>query len=192
MTDEDAIHQRGRVLEDLYFRAVDEELLRDMRQKSSHAEMVQELTKATGLENQELIDQIIDAGFSLSTLAALSLTPLVFVAWADGSVTSDERQTVIAAALRQGVYQNPLAFKMVEQWLQTRPSRELWQIWRDYAAAMHETLPAVTADKFAALLKRNAIAVAQASGGTLGFGKISSAEQKVIDEIVETLPAHAN
>ncbi|MCD0459712.1 hypothetical protein [Roseiconus lacunae] len=188
MNTTDAIHQRGHALEDLYFRHIDETLLQKMREKSQREQMTKELSDVAAIDDTELLDHMLDLDINASTIAAFTLTPLVFVAWADGSVTSGERQTVMSAALTRGVSDNPLAFMLLKQWLGTRPPRELWETWKEYASRLHQTLPAETADTLASKLENNARVVAEASGGVLGIGKTSNAEQKILNAIRETLP----
>ena len=188
MIQTDAIHKRGLALENEYFQHVDQELLKKLRETSERAQRLEELTKATGLHDDELGSHLLDAGIDASNVAALTLTPIVFVAWASGTISPEERQGVISAALRRGVSSNPLAFRLLEQWLQTRPPRELWQLWKEYAGALHQALPGTTADKLRARLLVQAEEVAMASGGVLGVGKVCAAEQRVLDEIEVVLP----
>lgn len=188
MIEMDGIHRRGQALENEYFQRVDQELLKNLRQASERAQRLEELSKATGLNDSQVCEHLLDVGIDATNIAALTLTPIVFVAWASGSVSSEEREGVISAALCRGVNSNPLAFQLLEQWLQTRPRRELWQIWKEYAAAVHQKLPAVTANKLRESLLSQAESVAMASGGVLGVGKICPAEQRVLTEIQTTLP----
>lgn len=188
MTEIDAIHRRGRALEDEYFQRVDQELLKNLREEDQRLERLEELTKATGVHDDTIGRNLMDAGIDASNVAALTLTPMVFVAWASGTVSPEERQSVISEALRRGINSNPLAFRLLEQWLQRRPPRELWQIWKEYAAVLHHSLPPATAEKLRTRLLAQAEEVAKASGGVLGIGKICSAEQRVLDEIEAVLP----
>ena len=48
----------------------------------------------------ELLDHLLDGGFQPASVAALALVPAVFIAWADGSVTQNERQAVIISEER--------------------------------------------------------------------------------------------
>ncbi|MCO8121893.1 hypothetical protein NHH03_09110 [Stieleria sp. TO1_6] len=187
MSPTDAIHRRGQALEDAYFQRVDQELLQKLRDADARSEKLQELAQATGLRDDQVANHLLDAGINVTNIAALTLTPLVFVAWASGSVTEQERQTVISEALRRGVNSNPLAFQLLQQWLQTRPSPDLWTAWKEYAGSLHQSMPTGTDDKFAQGLLEQAIAVAEASGGVLGVGKTSPAEQRVIDELRDVL-----
>ena len=191
MVQMDAIHRRGQALENEYFQHVDQQLLQKLREKSDYEQRLAELTEAAGVKDAELARHLIDAGIDASNVAALTLTPIVFVAWASGTVSPEERQGVMSAALRRGVNSNPLAFRLLEQWLQTRPPRELWSLWKEYAAALHQTLPAETAEKLRERLLTQAREVAMASGGVLGVGKICPSEQRVLDEIESVLPARS-
>lgn len=189
MLQADNIHRRGQALEDQYFQRVDQELLKKMREKSERSKRLEELTRATGLHDEELASHLLDVGIDASNVAALTLSPIVFIAWASGTVSPEERQGVMSAALRRGVSSNPLAFRLLEQWLQTRPPRELWTLWKEYATALYEALPDATATKLRERLLTQCREVAMASGGVLGVGKICPAEQRVLDEIDALLPA---
>jgi hypothetical protein len=188
MIEQDAIHKRGQALENEYFQRVDQQLLKELRESEARATRLAELMKATGLHDEEVASHLLDADIDASNVAALTLTPLVFVAWASGTVSAEERQGVISAALRRGVNSDATAFRLLEQWLQNRPRRELWKLWTEYARALHESLPAATADKLSQRLMEQAELVAKASGGFLGMGKVCAAEQRVLDEIHATLP----
>ncbi|KAA5543741.1 hypothetical protein FYK55_11175 [Roseiconus nitratireducens] len=188
MTDHDAFRKRGQALENEYFQRVDEALLKNLREASEREEQVEALTKAAGLHDQELASELLEMGIDAGNFAAFALTPLVFVAWADGNVSNSERQAVISSALRRGVNSDPLAFKLLEQWMQVRPSRELWTLWQKYARDLHQSLPPTTADKLSRRLIAQAEEVAKASGGVLGIGKVCAAEQRLLDEIALVLP----
>ena len=49
-----------------------------------------------------VLEKLANFGMDASTLAALSLAPLVLVAWADGEVDAKERDAVLAAAAEVG------------------------------------------------------------------------------------------
>ena len=188
----DALRQRGRALEDEYFQRVDHELLKDLREKTLRCERIAELGDAIGLGDSQICQHLLDVGIDATNVAALTLTPMVFAAWASGTVTPEERQNVISVALRRGVNSNPLAFRLLEQWLQTRPPRELWDAWKEYVLAVYETLPRETANKLRSRMLVQLEQVALASGGVLGVGKICRAEQRLIDEIEDWLPTRTD
>mgnify|MGYP001813284008 FL=1 len=185
MFDHDAIHDRGRAMEDEFFHRVDEELRKKLRESMEREEKREQLVSATGFQDMELVDHLLDGGFEPATVAALVLIPAVFVAWADGSVTPNERQAVMSAALQRGLEDQPMAMKMVDRWLQSHPPRALWKLWKEYSVALRKAVSPEIAEKLTDEIVRQCKVVAEASGGTLGFGKVSKAEQEILDEIAE-------
>ncbi len=186
MFDHDAIHDRGKALEDEFFYRVDEQLRQKLRESMEREEQRKQLIAATGFQDEELLDHLLDGGFQPTSVAALALVPAVFTAWADGSVTASERQAVMGAALQRGLDNQPMAMQMIEAWLHTHPPRSLWKLWKEYAMALRKTAPPNVAEKLTNEILRQCTSVAEASGGTLGFGKISKEEQEILDEIAET------
>ncbi len=183
MLEKDSIHQRGRALEDEFFHRVDEKLRADLRAKLERDGAVERMRLATGFNDTTLIEHLVDAGFTPSSMTAVALIPLVFVAWADGEVTSAERQAILSAALHRGVKNQPTAFAMLEGWLHDRPSAELWNLWKDYASSLGESLTPTLASALQQEVLRLATAVAEASGGYFGRGKISAPEKAVLDQL---------
>ncbi|QDT02094.1 hypothetical protein K227x_04650 [Rubripirellula lacrimiformis] len=187
MYEKDVLHRRGQALEDEFFRRVDHKLGEELRAKMDRDEARIQLASATGFQDEELLDHLIDAGFSQASIAALALVPAVFVAWADGNVTPAERQVILHAALRRGVKQEPSAFAMLEDWLHVQPSDLLWSLWTEYSRAVYQSVKPA----FAAILQneilRLATVVAEASGGTFGRGQISPAEKTILDQIAAGL-----
>src|SRR6056297_958344 len=186
MPESDAIHQRGQALEDEFFHRVDEKLRADLERSLARESQRQQLAEATGFQEQALLDHLLDAGFEATTLTALALVPMVFVAWADGSVTPQERQAVLSAAIHRGLKDQPTALNMLEGWLHKHPPKSLWEVWKEYVVALRQTLAPTFAEMLHAEIMRLSTTVAEASGGTLGFRKISKAEQAVLDEIAAT------
>ncbi len=166
MYDHDAIHDRGRALEDEFFHRVDEQLRTKLRESMEREKKREQLISATGFNDEELLDHLIDGGFEPATVAALVLVPAVFVAWADGSVTEHERQAVMGAALQRGLGNQVLAMKMVDAWLHTHPPRSLWNLWKEYSLAVRETVPPHVAGK---LTQRNSSAVQRSRGSLRGY-----------------------
>lgn len=187
MSDTDALHKRGQALEDEFFHRVDEKLRADLRESMRRELMREQLSSATGFRDSVLLDHLVDAGFEGTSLTALALVPAVFVAWADGSVTPQERQAVFSVALQRGLEHEPTAIQLVEGWLHHRPPRSLWKLWKEYAVAIHDSVSATLAEKLIREIHGQAKTVAEASGGTLGIGRVSSEEQVILDEIAALL-----
>lgn len=145
------------------------------------------LAAATGLCDDALLDALVDAGFQATTLTALTLVPAIFVAWADNTVDSLEAETIMKAATERGINEDGVALQLLESWLKKRPPKSLWDTWAQYVHAVKETLSDSASTALCGEVLRLAEAVAESSGGVLGFGKTSKAEQAVLDKIKESL-----
>ena len=131
-----------------------------------------------------MLEQLLALGLSGETLAALSLVPLVEVAWADASLDAKEQSAILAAAEQSGLSKNSASYQLLEEWFRQRPSPKLLETWKAYVAILSSTLN----DQAKHTLKQDILGrtrmVAEAAGGFLGLGKrISSAEQTVLTEL---------
>ena len=189
MFDQDALHQRGQALEDEFFRQVDQQLISDLKAAKERENLKEQLALVTSFQDDALLENLIDGGFQPTSLAALALVPAVFVAWADGSVTAQERQAVMSAALHRGIEEQPTAMKLLESWLHKHPPRPLWKLWKEYVAAVYASVPQASGEALANEIQQQAKGVAEASGGTLGFGKISQEERAILDDIASVFAA---
>ncbi len=187
MFESDAFHKREQALEDEFFHRVDEKLRAELRRSMERDQSREALAESTGLTDPELLDALIEAGFQATTLAALALVPAIFVAWADDTVDQLESETIMKAAAERGVTEDGVALQLLESWLKKRPPKSLWETWKRYAHAIGESLSESTSAILSSEVLRLATAVAESSGGVLGFGKTSKREQEVLDKIKETL-----
>lgn len=183
MFEKDALHKRGQALEDEFFHRVDEELRARLRESMEREKEKQQLSKATGFKDDDLLEHLIEGGFQSATVAAMALVPAVFVAWADGKVTAQERQTVMSAALHKGFEKELSAFHLVEAWLNHRPPKSLWDLWREYVEALYASMSPLMAGILAEEIMRPAKAVAEASRKTAASSKVCQEEQDILDEV---------
>jgi hypothetical protein len=171
------LHDRGKSLEDEFFRREDQRLLKRLTELKAAQSTREALAKASGISTPAVLDQLIQLGVRAETLAALQVVPLVEVAWADGQLDAKERRTIIE---RAGVRDATVA-ALLEAWLDHRPDPKLLTAWTQMVRAMRDQLgPEHTTHLKASLLEK-AHAVAGASGGVLGLGsKVSKAEAEML------------
>jgi tellurite resistance protein len=132
------------------------------------------LSAASGITDDAVLDRLAALNIGSDTLAALTLVPLVAVAWSDGDIDDKERRVLLA--------------KLFEQWLSTPPPAALLAAWKEYIGGFTASLsPEDRRDLRRGLLNR-ARAVAEAAGGFLGFAGISAPEAKVLKELEQALP----
>ncbi len=182
------ISTRRRELEEKFFHDRDQELLQALREKTASQERKKALAEASGISDAELLDRLDELDVSPETLAALSLVPLIAVAWADGKLDDKERKAVLEAAAQKGIDAEHPASPLLKDWLRQKPAATLVDVWKLYAAALAQSLDEASKTALKDDLLGRAGAVAEAAGGLLGFGnKVSKSEQAVLDELEQAL-----
>lgn len=175
--------ERGKALEDAFFAKKNQELLEQVKKELNVEEQRGALKDAVGITEDDMLDRILSTGVNAESLAALSIAPLVLVAWADGSIDAKEHEAVASGAEKAGIKPDSVAYKLLQTWLAEKPSDDLKAAWVDYAKAMSEKLQAGDRVKLGEELVGRCKAVAESAGGFLGLGSISSKEQAVLDEL---------
>ena len=175
----DFLGDRRRALEDSFFALQDRQLLDRLREEVKK----EDLAKASGITDDRVLDTMVEAGFAANAVAALSLAPLVAVAWADGKLDDPEREALLRASSEEGLVSGSPAHELFECWLKSAPGDELVRAWKSFVAAASEGLGEAAAQSFRAEILGRARKVAQAAGGMLGVGSISAAEQQVLKDL---------
>jgi hypothetical protein len=188
--DPEILRDRGRSLEEEFFRREDARLKENLRQAAQRESARDALVRVSGLKNPKVVDRLIELEIQPETVTALSLVPLVEVAWADGSLDASERTAILERVDKADFAPGSPARALLEAWLTRRPEPKLLNAWAQLVEGLAEQM---TRDEVAALkdgLLERARAVAGASGGFLGMGsKISTAEADVIRRLENAFPA---
>lgn len=146
-----------------------------------------ELVRKTGIIDRQLLGTLTEMGFTARTLVAIRLIPLVLVAWADHHVDRRERQTIMNAANDLGIRPGTDASIMLEHWLREMPPKQSIDAWKKYIETIVRKMGVKTKVRFAEYFRSQMMAVAKASGGHFGFGKVSPNERRMINEFLEAL-----
>ncbi|HEX6209178.1 MAG TPA: hypothetical protein VF136_00280 [Methylomirabilota bacterium] len=177
----EVLRDRGRSLEDEFFRREDKRLLAKLADLKAAEVSREALATASGVSSPEILDKLLALGIKAETVAALSIVPLVEVAWADGSLDAKERQAVLDRARASGVGPGSTAQALLEAWLERRPDPKLLDAWTHMVRGIRDQVGPDEAARLKAGLLDQARAVASASGGVLGMGsKVSSAEAAML------------
>lgn len=186
MSTKRTLDDRREALEESFFKKENAELLEKLRDKRDKAERTETLRRAMALDNEGLAKQLVDLGLGAETWLAITLVPLVEVAWADREMAPAERKAVLEAAAEDGIAAGTEARDLLDTWLARRPVPALREAWKAYVAA---ALP-VMGDAGREILREETLerarTVAKAAGGILGLGnKVSEAEENVLAELAE-------
>jgi tellurite resistance protein len=131
---------------------------------------------------------LIELGIGPETVLALTLVPLIGVAWADGTLDDRERDAIIKAAEDKGVSPETAGHQLLEMWLSRRPDQGLFDSWKQYVRGIWENFTDEERRRMREKTLDWALAVAEASGGFLGLtSKVSPSERAVIKELEKVL-----
>ncbi|HWC01666.1 MAG TPA: hypothetical protein VHF87_02750 [Methylomirabilota bacterium] len=177
---------RKKALEEEYFRKKERELIEKLKQRAKVEAEREGLAEAVGVTNAQVLEAFREIGLDRETVALLHFIPLLEVAWSDGSVSAKERAGIIEMARVRGITEGSPAHGKLLGWLGTRPDSVLFERAR---TVMHDLLAFMTEDK-RQVASRDLVAaceeIAAASGGILGLGSRTSAEEREVIERVAT------
>ncbi|MEZ4358656.1 MAG: hypothetical protein R3B48_00635 [Kofleriaceae bacterium] len=178
-----ALEERGRALEDEFFYKENKAKIAAMKAEQAMKASKEELRKASGMTDDAVLDHLVELGLRANTIAALSLVPLVAVAWADGEIQDDERGAIMQGAHGKGLDEGSAGYELLSSWLDKRPPDALLDTWESYIKVLSGQLN----DEQNRLLKNQIVGfakmVASAAGGILGFGKVSAKEEALLHRI---------
>jgi hypothetical protein len=179
------LEERGKALEDEFFHKEEQKKLAAMKDKLSEQSTREELRRASGMTDDAVLEQLVELGLTAQTIAALSLVPLLMVAWADGSVQDNERQAILQGAHGKGLDEGSPGYQLLEGWLAKKPDERLFTAWEGYIKALAGQLN----DEQNRLLKTQIVnfakVVATSAGGFLGVGRVSATEDRVLARIAD-------
>lgn len=179
----ESLEERGRALENQFYDKQDKEKLAAMKGKMDAQKSREDLRKASGMTDDAVLDKLVELGLRANTIAALSLVPLIEVAWADGEIQDNERTAILQGAHGKGLEQGTDGYELLQTWLKSKPDPALYEAWESYIKALAGQLN----DEQNRLLRNQIVGfakmVAAAAGGFLGIGKVSASEEKSLAKI---------
>ena len=177
------IEGRGKALENKIFGERDQELLTKLRAELDGKESREALRAVSGIENDDVLDKLIGVGVSPESLSAISLIPLVAVAWCDASMETTEKDAILTAATSSGIEKDSASSELLGSWLSNRPSDDLLGAWKAYIGELKESLDAASFGQLKSSVVNRAENVAEAAGGFFGLGSVSDKEKQAIAEL---------
>src|SRR5262245_58173955 len=130
------LEERGRALENQFYEKENEQKLAAMKAKLDTQQSREDLRKASGMTDDAVLDKLVALGLKTNTIAALSLVPLIEVAWADGSIQDNERNAILQGAHGKGLEQGSDGYELLQSWLRKQPDAGLLEAWEAYIKAL--------------------------------------------------------
>ena len=173
---------RKKALEESFFAKENARLLERLREESKTSEAAEGLMEISGITSSEVIDKLCQLGVEADTWAAVSIAPMVEVAWADGKVEEAERRAVLSAAEANDIRNGSPSYLLLETWLQRRPDGRLLEVW----GAFIVDLCAQLGDKERTAVKNQILgrarSVAEAAMGPFARREMHEEEAPLVDE----------
>ncbi len=159
-------------------------LLGQLRAEEERRIAREAIASASHLRDEALLDELVGLGINADTLTALSLVPLVEIAWVDGTMDDSERRTILAVARRVGLTERSTGYRLIEGCLSDKPPSHLRSLWVHYVESLCSTLSDAERETFRLELLQRALRVAEAAGAfTTPGSNVSSEEQALLGEI---------
>jgi hypothetical protein len=177
---EEFLGDRKKALEESFFAKQNAALLERMREQRENQAHAEDLARASGIRDPEVIEKLVALGLDAASWAALSLVPLVEVAWADGSLDARERNAILSAAADHGIAPGSPSQALLDSWLAARPQPELFAAWGAYATELAARLGGPERAALHDEIVERARRVANAAGGLLGIASTSEEEKRVL------------
>lgn len=177
------LKERKVALEDEFFAKKDAQKLAALKKDLNIDEKRDALAKATGMNDEALLDRLVELGISGETVVALSLVPLIKVAWADGEIQLNERDAIMQGAKAKGIERDTPAFNTLKEWLESKPSDSLFEAWTSYVQALCAEMTAEQTKILRTQILTFAKVIADSAGGFLGIKRIAKSEDEALDEI---------
>lgn len=182
-----AVYNAHHAQEEAFYRDVDNLLIGRMQVQADSEEAKRALAKVAKLKDAKLIDQLARLGVTPEALLVMQMVPIVLIAWANHGVDDRERQYVLAQARRFGISERSEADAMLEHWLDHRPPVLVFDAWRRFMRHELSSMSLRTRERLVSMMKEQMTGVARCSGGFLGFRRVSTNEQKLIQAINKVL-----
>lgn len=178
---------RRRGLEEEFFRAENARLLDKLHARQER----NDYKSKTGIRDDRLVDSLIAHKISPDTMVTVELVPLIYVAWADGTLDKKEHRAIISAAEKYGVVRNSPGYDSLEYWVQNRPGEDLLEMWTLYIKEFCSRMAPDVVQVFTENLLTFTRKVAEASGLFPGIDKVSSDEARMIERFESLLAGAA-
>jgi hypothetical protein len=192
MSDRDAFTDRGRSMEEDYFRKKDRELIEKLRQSAAAAQLRKDLGRETGLDAPELLQELHELGFTPETVGLLPLVPVIQIAWAEGGITREEREQIVRLARSRGIEEGSAGDRQLTEWMATRPAAAIFAGAARLIRAMLDSDSPQASNLTANDLVKYCEDIASASGGILGMGRISGDERALLSRIAADLKGRSS
>lgn len=188
MTRETDLKTDAAKLEEAFFAGENAGLLEELRRTTEDDARRQALRDVVKIRDEAFLNRLVALGLGPETALALTLIPLIFVAWADGKLDDREREAIFESARERGVTADRIGRQLLKDGLAHKPDPRLLSLWKTYVTRLWGCFTADERWRMRSNVLRSAREVAEAAGGILGLtSKISAEERRVLEDLEKIL-----
>jgi hypothetical protein len=134
-----SLQDRQHALEDAFYREDTETYRVQLELRQAEEEALEDLATASGISDEAVLRRLAGLGIRADTLAALTLIPLIEVAWADGKMDAREREAILFGAESTGIPKESPSHGLLRIWIEDPPAPDLVDAWSEFISALcHE------------------------------------------------------
>lgn len=186
-TENDApLDQQRRAMDDVFFGVDDDRsLVEQLRLRLREEAAKEEIAAASGITDPHILSELAGLGIRADTLAALTLIPLIQVAWADGVMEDRERDAILDGAASTGIRPGSPSHQLLRVWMQDPPPPVMQKAWTEFITGLRAELSSPQATALHQNILGRARKVAEAAGDLLGHGTMVSPEEEAVLQELE-------
>jgi hypothetical protein len=178
------LQDRQQALEDAFYRENTETYRVRFELRKAEENALEDLATASGISDEAVLRRLAGLGIRADTLAALTLIPLIEVAWADGKMDAKEREAVLSGAESTGIARESPSYGLLRIWIEDPPAPALVDAWTEFISALCREFSEEQRGRLQRNILSRARKVAEAAGGFLGLGsKVSKEESAVLESL---------
>jgi hypothetical protein len=170
-------------LENAFFLEQDKLLIKKLAELKKMQESKETLRAVSGITNEHILEKLVNLNITPQSVAALTVVPLIEVAWADGHVDENEKSLILSQIEKHGIKKGSVEHDLTELWLTHKPDDHLLTAWAHLVEDICSKMNKTEKKEFQESLLRDTHAIANSSGGFLGLGKISKAEKAILKKL---------
>jgi hypothetical protein len=181
--DTDYLKDQGQRLEDAFFLENDRKLIEQLHKMQKMKEDMASLENVSGIKNEVILKKLVELNIRPELVAAITLVPIIEVAWADGKLDEEEKKIILKISAGHFGAEHQIPDILIKEWLVQKPVQAMLDAWIHYIKGLVEKM---SPDEKSALKKSiisQAREVAEASGGFLGLNKVSAQEEKMLKQL---------
>ena len=167
----DSLAERGRALEEDFFRKKDRELI----ERVAGTQAAQ-----APLADPRALQELHDLGFTVETVALLPLIPALQTAWGEGGVSAADRQLLLSVARARGLANGSAAHQQLTEWSGRRPDDAVFSHANRLIRALLDVGAPAASPSGDIVTSAEQIA---AAGAILGLAPLSAEEKNLLAQL---------